>query len=64
MTGSDAVFAGSMPALYDRYLGPLYFEPYAADLAARVRAQPASRILEIAAGTGIVTQALHAALPE
>jgi SAM-dependent methyltransferase len=64
VTGSDAVFAGSMPALYDRYLGPLYFEPYAADLAARVRTQPPSRVLEVAAGTGIVTRALHDALPD
>ena len=25
----DTVFAGSIPALYDRYLGPLIFAPYA-----------------------------------
>jgi SAM-dependent methyltransferase len=39
------------------------FEPYAADLARRVCARPVSRILEIAAGTGVVTRALAAAAP-
>ena len=61
---SDKVFAGSIPKLYDTYLVPLIFEPYAADLANRLRiAKPHSRLLEIAAGTGVVTRALAAALP-
>jgi SAM-dependent methyltransferase len=60
---ADATFAGSVPEIYDRYLGPILFEPYAADLSARSRASGARRILETAAGTGIVTRALHAALP-
>ncbi|MEO7039393.1 MAG: methyltransferase domain-containing protein [Candidatus Elarobacter sp.] len=63
MSGSDSVFAGSIPELYDRYMGPLFFEPYASDLAARARTGTARRILETAAGTGIVTRALHLALP-
>ena len=63
MAQSDTVFAGSIPALYDRYLGPLIFEPYAADLAARVAAGPAERVLEIAAGTGVLTRALAGVLP-
>jgi hypothetical protein len=29
---SDRQFAGSIPALYDRYLGPLIFAEYAANL--------------------------------
>ena len=63
MAEADSEFAGSIPALYDRYLGPLIFAPYAADLAARVAAcQPAS-ILETAAGTGIVTAALARVVP-
>ena len=43
----------------------MFFEPYARDLAKRVgeRVAPTSRVLEIAAGTGIVTRALRAALP-
>ena len=64
MTTSDAVFAGSIPGLYDRYLGPLLFEPYAETLAERARAFTPHRILETAAGTGIVTEELHRALPE
>ena len=59
----DAVFAGSIPQLYDRHLGPTLFAPYAADLAARLAGFGAGRLLETAAGTGIVTAALAAALP-
>jgi len=64
MIGSDTVFAGSIPELYDRCLGPFLFEPYAADLAGRAAALAPRRILETAAGTGIVTAALARALPE
>lgn len=64
MSGTDAVFAGSVPALYDRCLGPLLFVPYAKDIAARAAALQPGRILEVAAGTGIVTEALAAALTE
>jgi hypothetical protein len=46
----DKVFAGSIPKLYETYLVPLIFEPYAADLAHRLSARPVSRILEVAAG--------------
>ena len=60
----DAVFAGSIPALYDRCLGPLLFEPYAEEMARRAAALAPSDILETAAGTGIVTEALARALPE
>jgi SAM-dependent methyltransferase len=59
----DTKFAGSIPSLYDTYLVPLIFEPYAADLARRLSATGASRVLEIAAGTGVVTRALAAATP-
>lgn len=38
MTQSDKAFAASVPAYYDRYLGTVLFEPYAADLAALVQA--------------------------
>lgn len=62
--GSDKVFASSIPALYDTYLAPLIFEPYAADLATRFAGQPLGRVLKVAAGTGVVTRALATALPE
>lgn len=63
MAGSDSKFGGSMPRLYDHHLGALMFAPYAADLARRLVGLDAGRLLETAAGTGIVTQALAAALP-
>jgi len=64
MTATDTVFAGSIPARYDRYLGPLLFEPYAEIVAQRALSLQPRRILEVAAGTGIVTSALHRALPQ
>ncbi|MGD9616491.1 MAG: class I SAM-dependent methyltransferase [Alphaproteobacteria bacterium] len=63
MAQTDTVFAGSIPALYNRYLGPLIFEPFAADLAARIAGGPAERVLETACGTGVLTRALAASLP-
>ncbi len=59
---SDKVFAGSVPALYEQYMVPLIFEPYAKDLATRVAAYPLTRVLEIAAGTGVVTRHLASVL--
>ncbi len=63
MASTDTVFAGSIPALYDRYLGPLLFEPYARETVARLADLNAGALLETAAGTGIVTQALAEHLP-
>jgi SAM-dependent methyltransferase len=57
-------FAGSVPAKYDKLMVPLLFRPYAAELARRAQPLHPGRILETAAGTGAVTEALHAALPE
>jgi ubiquinone/menaquinone biosynthesis C-methylase UbiE len=62
MSATDSRFGGSVPAIYRHYLVPLIFQPYAADLAARVRSRGPARILEIAAGTGVVTRALSLAL--
>ena len=64
MEASDTAFSGSIPALYDRCLGPLLFEPYARDLAERVAAIAPRRILETAAGTGIVTAAIVREVPD
>ena len=61
---SDKLFAGSIPKIYDTYLVPLIFQPYADDLAHRLAARQPRRVLEIAAGTGVVTRALDAALSE
>ena len=59
----DKAFAGSIPRLYEEYLVPLIFEAYAKDLAARLASRPPLRILEIAAGTGVLTRAMASALP-
>lgn len=61
---SDASFVGSIPQHYDEGLGPIIFVDAAADLAARVAALRPRRVLETAAGTGIVTRALRDALPD
>jgi len=63
MQETDKLFVGSMPAVYDRHLGPFIFEPYAGDLAERIARVTPQRLLETAAGTGIVTRALARALP-
>jgi len=64
MAGTDAAFAGSIPALYEQYLGSLLFEPFAEDMAGRVSDIRQGRVLETAAGTGIVTRALAKTLPQ
>lgn len=60
---SDRAFAGSIPQLYEQCLVPLIFEPYAADLARRVSLREPAHVLEVAAGTGVVTRQLASALP-
>ena len=59
----DAGFVDAIPQLYERYLVPLIFESYAIDLASRVTLHRPSRVLEIAAGTGVVTRQLAKVLP-
>ena len=61
---TDKRFGGAIPELYDQLLVPLIFEPYAADLARRVASRRPANVLEIAAGTGVVTRKLASLLPE
>ncbi|MGB3539912.1 MAG: methyltransferase domain-containing protein [Mesorhizobium sp.] len=63
MLETDKVFAGSVPENYNRYMVPLIFEAYAADMARRVAALSPGAVLEVAAGTGAVTRALAPKLP-
>jgi len=60
---TDKVFAGPVPQLYDRHLGPLLFQPFADAIVERLR-EADRTILETAAGTGIVTRAIARALPQ
>ncbi len=52
-----------MPVAYERYLVPVVFRPFAEDLTARAAALHPRRILELAAGTGVLTSALLAVAP-
>jgi len=60
---TDKIFTGSIPKLYEEYLVPLIFEPYALDVANRLASKSPARVLEIAAGTGVVTRHLASVLP-
>lgn len=57
-------FAGGIPEAYDRFLVPLLFDRYAADLAARIASTSPGAVLEVAAGTGALTRQLAAVLPD
>ena len=63
MSDRAADFTGSIPAFYDHGLGPVFFADFADDIARRVAASAPTRVLEIAAGTGIVTRRLRDLLP-
>ena len=62
MAATDKLFAGAIPDLYDRLLVPMIFEPFAQDLAERVAALKPRDVLEVAAGTGVVTRAMASRL--
>lgn len=64
MASKDSVFSGSIAEIYDRYMVPLVFAPFARDVARRAVALMPGHVLETAAGTGVVTQALHQSLPD
>jgi SAM-dependent methyltransferase len=52
-----------MPAAYDELLGPALFAPFARDVAGRCADLRPGSVLELAAGTGILTAELVARLP-
>lgn len=59
----DSAFSDAISDVYERHLVPLIFEPYAVAMAERLAAAPAARVLELAAGTGVLTRALASQLP-
>ena len=52
-------FSGSIPESYDSILGPALLNALAADLVRRMPVRPRGDVLELACGTGIVTQKLR-----
>lgn len=64
MPDAGTPFTHSTPVLYDRFMGPLLFEPYANVVARRAAHLRPRSVLETAAGTGILTRALHRELPQ
>jgi ubiquinone/menaquinone biosynthesis C-methylase UbiE len=63
MSGQPVSFEGSIPENYDRYLGPMFFQSYGADLISRISIGENGSVLELACGTGIVTRMLRDQLP-
>jgi ubiquinone/menaquinone biosynthesis C-methylase UbiE len=59
-----AGYVGDVAVAYDRDLGHVLFEHYAADMARRATERTVRDMLEIAAGTGIVTRHLRNLLPK
>ena len=51
-----------MPEAYEKWLVPTVFRPFASDLAHRVAARAPEHLLELAAGTGVLTRELAAAI--
>jgi SAM-dependent methyltransferase len=64
MPDDPSAYVGSIPEHYDHNLGPLLFADFALDISRRVAAYKPRRVLEIAAGSGIVTRQLRNQLPD
>lgn len=61
---NGVAFKGAIPRAYQTRLVPILFHEYAEDLAARVGPLAPRAVLETAAGTGVVSRRLRAALPQ
>ena len=62
MNEQSSRFVGGIPENYDRCLGPHIFHDYAEDLARRAAEANPAAVLELAAGTGILTRKLRDSL--
>ena len=56
-------FTGSGSAHYDHYMGPMFFEEYAIEIANRIDASTVKFALELGCGTGRVTNHIRRVLP-
>lgn len=59
MSSDTTHFVGDIPQFYDRCLGPVLFQGYAEDLVRRAVLRAPRNVLEVAAGTGVVTRLLR-----
>src|SRR4051812_39077567 len=64
MSDTNRIWADDMADVYDRWLVPAVFAPFAVDLAARIAAHGPADVLELAAGTGALTRHVVDALPD
>jgi 2-polyprenyl-3-methyl-5-hydroxy-6-metoxy-1,4-benzoquinol methylase len=62
VTTDNARFLGTIPELYDQHLGPVIFAPFAEDLARTLAPRIQGAVLELACGTGILTEQLRLGL--
>lgn len=62
MSNTTISFSDNIAGRYEELLGPFIFEPFAAELAERVRDVPARDVLELACGTGRLTRRLEVEL--
>ncbi len=58
MNKTASNFTGTIPQIYETGLVPVIFEDYAREMANRVLALKPTKVLELAAGTGVVTHLL------
>lgn len=63
MADSAPLFGSAIAETYHEGLGPTLFQPYAADLGTRLPVSPRMHVLEVAAGTGVVTRVLLDRMP-
>ncbi len=56
-------FTGSVPEHYEKYLGPLFFEPYAVEISKRIDPKSLHLAVELACGTGRVTRLIREVIP-
>ena len=59
----DISYSGTIPANYEKYLGPMFFEPYAKVMSERTWYSYPQKVLELACGTGRLTRRLISEMP-
>src|SRR5215207_8594396 len=64
MSGNDSVFTSAVARFYETYMVPMIFEPYAMPMVRQLTAPDISEVLEVAAGTGVLTRVLATELAD